>query len=152
MLSNVYRLTEINECFNYLTKNANTFDKTINNSISQVCRTNGHRKKVPLEFATIHFPFQVVEGDREVCVGCKAPFCGRMLKPKASQSYCLCKWRQKASRALLNQSIILKAEKQRNLNNLKPFVTFKKSNKVPKRCALFIVGNNSLLNNITLML
>lgn len=127
MLSNVYRLTEINECFNYLTKNANTFDKTINNSISQVCRTNGHRKKVPLEFATIHFPFQLVEGDREVCVGCKAPFCGRMLKPKASQSYCLCKWRQKASRALLNQSIILKAEKQRNLNNLKPFVTFKKS-------------------------
>lgn len=109
-----------------MTKNANTFDKTINNSISQVCRTNGHRKKVPLEFATIHFPFQL-EGDREVCVGCKAPFSGRMLKPKASQSYCLCKWRQKASRALLNQSIILKAEKQRNLNNLKPFVTFKKS-------------------------
>lgn len=123
----MFTLTEINECFNYLTKNANTFDKTINNSISQVCRTNGHRKKVPLEFATIHFPFQLVEGDREVCVGCKAPFCGRMLKPKASQSYCLCKWRQKASRALLNQSIILKAEKQRNLNNLKPFVTFKKS-------------------------
>lgn len=92
-MSNVYRLAEINECFNYLTKNANTFDKTINNLIPHVCQTNGQRKRSSLEFVTIHLPFQL-EGDREECVGCKAPFSGRMLKPQASHSYCLCKWGQ----------------------------------------------------------
>lgn len=86
----------------------------------------GNGKKF-LWTVTIHLPFQL-EGDREECVGCKAPLSGKKLKPQASHSYCLCKWRQQASRALLNESIILKVEKWRNLNNLKhTFVTFKKS-------------------------